>query len=82
MRTLTEPETKQRMNNLENGIVSALYSLCQTGDGETDSECRKQLRMFLSELSDDSLNQIPSSTFEVEFVEKGQEGVRIEIEYA
>lgn len=77
---ITRPDVKEGMRELESAIVSALYSSCQTGDGATDSECRKRLRTLLSGLSDDSLNQIPESSFGVEYVEKGREGVRIEIE--
>jgi Holliday junction resolvasome RuvABC DNA-binding subunit len=66
-RTLTEPAVKKRMQEIESGILSALYSLCQTGSAATDSECRKQLRTVLSGLSDDSLNQIPMAFFKVEY---------------
>ena len=62
-RTLTEPKVKQRMEQLENAIVSALYSACQTASGGTDSECLKRARIALSGLSDDSWREIPESSF-------------------
>lgn len=80
LRTLTEPETKQRMDRLEKAIEFALYSWSATGARETDLECRKQLRTVLSGLSDDSLKEIPAFSFGVRCVEAGQEGVEITIE--
>lgn len=76
-RTLTEPSVKLRMVELEDGILSALYSSCQTESGETDLECLKQLRTALCGLSDDSLNQVPEASFGVEY--SSQPGVIIEI---
>lgn len=67
------------MNRLENAILFALYSSCQTDSREMDLECRKQLQTLLSGLSDDSLKEIPRSSFDVEYVAKGEEGVIIEI---
>jgi hypothetical protein len=80
MRTLTEPDIKRRMRELEAAIESALYSWSQTGVPETDLECRKQLRIALSGLQDDSLKEIPEFSFGVRYVEAGQEGVEITIE--
>ena len=80
MRTLTEPETKQRMNRLEKAIEFALFLWCQTGEPATDLECRKQLRTVCADLLDDSLAIIPEFSFGVRYVEKGQEGVEITIE--
>lgn len=79
MRTLTPGPIKKRMQALESGIVSALFSYGQTGDAETDLECRKQLRTFLCGLCDDSLAEIPEFSFGVREVDKGQEGVEIYI---
>lgn len=62
-----DPKIKARMSEIENGILSALCSLCRTTSGATDLECRKQLRTALSGLSDDSLNQIPTSSFDTEY---------------
>lgn len=76
-RTLTPAKIKARMQELENGILFALYSSCQTSIGETDSECLKRLRTVLCGLSDDSLNQIPEASFAVEY--STAPGVRIEI---
>lgn len=75
-----DKEVKRRVNQLENAIVLSLYSLCQTKESVMDLECRKQLSILLSGLSDDSIREIPSHSWEVEYVEKGNEGVRIEIE--
>lgn len=79
-RTLTPGNIKKRMAQLENRIVSSLYSLCQTPQGATDSECLKRLRTALSGLSDDSLTEIPEFSFGVRYVEPGLEGVEITIE--
>lgn len=76
----TDPKNKSRCEALESGILSALYSYNPTGDAKTATACQSQLRTLLSGLLDDSLNQIPEGTFGVEYVEKGMEGVRIEIE--
>lgn len=76
-RTLTEPSVKKRMEELESGILSALYSSCQTSGGETDSACLKRLRTVLCGLCDDSLSQIPEASFGVEY--SSQPGVIIEI---
>lgn len=75
-----DKEVKQRMDRIENAILFALYSKCQTTGSETPSECLKQLRTHLSGLSDDSIREIPSGAWDVEYVEKGQEGCVIEIE--
>ncbi len=77
LRTLTEPAVKERMTRIEEGILSALYSMYQTIDAVTDSECRKRLRTVLFELSDDSLKEIPEFMFGLKRVSKGNEGVEI-----
>lgn len=74
------PEVRQRMKVLEGAIVSALYSSSPTTGGATGSAWLKQLRTALSGLCDDSLREIPESSFGVEYVETGSEGVKIEIE--
>lgn len=76
----TPGNIKKRMLQLENRIVSALNSLCQTPSNETDLECQKRLRTALSGLSDDSLTEIPEFSFGVRYVEPGLEGVEITIE--
>lgn len=76
-RTLTPAKIKKRMQELEDGIVSGLYSSCQTGSAGTDSAWLKRLRTALSGLSDDSLTQIPESSFAVQYAD--QAGVMIEI---
>ena len=73
----TEPKVKDRMQRLEDSILSALYSWSQTTASATPLECLKQLRTFLYELYDDSLREIPMGSWAVERVPKGQEGVRI-----
>lgn len=80
MRTLTKASIKKRMVDLEDAIECALYLECTTATAATDLECRKQLRIALCGLSDDSLKQIPTHEWTVDYVGKGQEGVRIEIE--
>jgi hypothetical protein len=78
-RTLTPGNIKKRMVQLENRIVSALHSSCQTPGRETDLECLKRLRIALCGLCDDSLMEIPEFSFAVKYVEPGLEGVEIEI---
>lgn len=80
MRTLTPSAIKKRMDSLENGILSALYSCVQTSGAGMDSAWLKQLRTRLSDLCDDSLAEIPEFSFGVRDVAKGQEGVEIYIE--
>ena len=74
-----DKSVKERMMRLENAILFALYSACQTGGNETPSECLRRLRTLLSGLSDDSINQIPAGSWDVQMVEPGQEGVEITI---
>jgi hypothetical protein len=76
----TPKAIKQRMLQLENRIVSALYSLSEMPPSATALEWPKQLRTALSGLSDDSLTEIPEFSFGVRFVEPGCEGVEITIE--
>lgn len=76
----TEKKVKQRMTQLENRIVSVLYSACQTPKSGTETECLQRFRTALSGLSDDSLKVIPESSFGVRYVEPGLEGVEITIE--
>lgn len=76
----TEPSVKHRMKAIEDAIVCALFSLCQTTESETRMECRKRLQTLLSGLLDDSIREIPKGEFDVEYVDKGKEGVAIEIE--
>lgn len=80
MRTLTEPKVKKRMQLLENRIVSALYSLCQTSEHAMDLDRVKQLRTALSGLSDDSTKEIPEFSYGVQRVQSGMEGVIIYID--
>lgn len=80
MRPLTEPKIKARMEEMENGIVFALYSAARTIGLGTDSECLKQFRTWLCGLSDDSLKIIPECSWGVEYVPEGQQGFTIEIE--
>ena len=80
MRTLTEPSVKARMDQLENAMLSALYFWCQTRGQGTDSEWRKQLQTALCGLCDDSIKEIPQSSWRAEPAEKGQEGVIVTIE--
>ena len=73
-------KVKKRMALLEDAIVFALYSCAATIVSETPSGCLKQLRTLLSGLSDDSIREIPCGSWDVERVEKGQEGLLITIE--
>lgn len=79
-RTLTPKKTKQHMDRIEHAIESALFLRCQTSVGVMDSGWQRQLQIVLSGLLDDSLAEIPEFSFGVEYVEKGEEGVVIEIE--
>lgn len=79
-RTLTPGKIKKRMDKLENAILSALYSTCQTTGGATPSGCLKLWRTFLSGLRDDSVREIPSGSWDCDYVPKGQEGITIIIE--
>lgn len=76
---ITDPKTKERMLHLENAMLSALYSDSQIIGNETHSECWKRLRTVLSGLSDDSVREIPSGSWDSFVVGKGFEGVKIEI---
>ncbi len=80
MRTLTEPSVKKRMENLESAIVCELFSVSQTIENATPSECLKPLRTLLCGLSDDSIREIPCGSWDVKYVQPGEEGVTIEIE--
>lgn len=77
---LIDKKIKERMRQLENAMLSALYSKSQIIGSETHSECLSRLRMFLSKLSDDSVREIPKGSWEVEYVNPGEEGVTITIE--
>lgn len=77
---LMDKSIKRRMLALERAIEFALYFACQTGESGTDSECLKQLRTHLSLLCDDSVREIPSHRWDVEWVAKGEEGADILIE--
>lgn len=79
LRTLTEPSIKKRMDRLENAILFALYSWCQTSVLGMHSGCSKQLRTALSGLCDDSIKEVPEGSWDVEYVPKGQEGCVIQI---
>lgn len=79
LRTLTDPEIAKRVERLENAILSALYSGSQIRGSETHSECWKRLRTLLSGLCDDSIREVPSGSWDVQFVPAGQEGVEITI---
>lgn len=79
MRTLTEPKVAQWMERATEAIVLKLFSSCQTGDAATQRECLSQLRTFLCGLSDDSVKQLPMGSWEVEYVEKGDEGFELVI---
>lgn len=76
---LIDPAIKQRMAMLEAAILCALYSEYQIVGSETHSECWKRLRTLLSGLCDDSIREIPTGSWDVEYVPKGQEGILIEI---
>lgn len=78
-RILMDKKTKVHMENLENAILFELYSSSRTTESETHSECLKQLRTVLSGLSDDSIREVPSGSWGVEYATKGNEGVAITI---
>lgn len=79
LRTLTEPPVRERMQRIENAITFALYSLCQTNENVTHSECLKQLRTALSGLCDDSIKEVPEGSWYTEHVPQGEEGCTITI---
>lgn len=68
------------MQRLENAILFELYSASQTGASGIVSECLKPLQTLLSGLCDDSIKEIPSGSWDVEYVPKGEEGLDILIE--
>jgi hypothetical protein len=78
--TFTRDDIKERMEQLENAILLELYSTGKTFGEGMEAECMRRLRMLLSALSDDSLNEIPEGSFGSELVEPGQEGITIIIE--
>lgn len=78
-RTLTPGKIKKRMQELEDGILLALYSFCQTSDAGTHTACLKRLRTALLGLSDDSVREIPEGWHKTRKVSKGNEGVEIVI---
>lgn len=80
MRTLTEPETKKRMEQI---IKSFVYQLCCItqipGDGIlTEQQARSLIVLLLPE--DDSWKHIPELHIFSEMVEPGNEGAEITIE--
>ena len=79
-RTLTPKKMKERMDWLEQRIVSALLSSSRTGEGETGLAWRRRLLTVSLGLCDDSLKVVPEFSFGVRYVERGQEGVEITIE--
>jgi hypothetical protein len=80
MRTLTQKSVKERMDRMESAIVSQLYSISHPTESATPLECLKQLRTFLSGLSDDSIREIPCGSWDVQRCKKGEEGATIIIE--
>lgn len=82
MMTYTRADIKKRMNQLEDAILSALWSSCQTAGGEMDLECRKRLLTHLSGLCDDSVKEIPRFLFDAQqYAKEGEQaGIWIEIE--
>jgi hypothetical protein len=78
-RTLTDPKIAKRVQRLEDAILSALYSESQIIGSETHSECWKRLRTLLSGLCDDSIREVPAGSWDVLYVQPGQEGVDITI---
>lgn len=78
-RVLIDQSVRLRMKQLEEAILSELYSLSVIIGGETPSACLKPLQTLLSGLCDDSIKEIPSGSWGVRRVPKGQEGVEISI---
>lgn len=78
--TFTRADIKERMEQLENAILSELYSTGKTFGEGMEVECLRRLRMLLSGLCDDSLKEIPEGSFSSELVEPAQEGITIIIE--
>lgn len=76
-RTLTPGKVKRRMDQLEDAIVSALFSWSQTKEGVMRLACWKQSPTALFGPSDDSIKEIPCGEWDVRYVEKSQEGLEI-----
>ncbi len=76
----TDHEIKERMQQLEDAILFELYSTGKTFGEGMEAECLRRLRMLLSGLLDDSLNEIPEGSFGSEMVAPDQEGITIIIE--
>jgi len=76
-RTLTPKKIKERMEQITNGLLSALLSECQTIEGATLMGCSR-LSWIASKIpADDSLQWIPEIHLACERVEKGKEGFEI-----
>lgn len=78
-RVLIDKKVKERILELENAILCELFSLSAMLASGTPSACSRPLRTLLSELCDDSIREIPSGSWGVRYVKKGQEGVEITI---
>lgn len=78
-RTLTEPETKEKMEKIIRSFVSQLLLTIQTCESAI---CRGRSKLYATALllpADDSLHWIPHITIQARKVDKGFEGAIIEI---
>lgn len=79
-RLVVEKKIGRRMDLITLAIEFALFSAFQTVGSETGTGCSLASWTALSAPLDDSLAWIPSASFEVEYVSKGNEGADIYIE--
>lgn len=81
MRTLTEPKTKQWMNQCINQFELGLLTALAIREGETVGAWRKRLQIALLPLQDDCWKNMLPGDQNVKMVEQGMEGVEVELEY-
>lgn len=77
LRTLTPGPIKQRMQAIEDAILSELCSASRTIVSGTLLACWKPLPIALSGLCDDSTREIPQGSWDTVQVEPGEEGADI-----
>ncbi len=79
-RTLTPKKTKEHMDRITSGLLSALLLESQTIDAAILMGCSRLSWIAYKMPEDDSLQWIPEIHLRHERVEKGNEGFVIEIE--
>jgi hypothetical protein len=77
---ITKPEYQIWIDRCIRSFESQLLSLCQTGGGEMLMEgLQPSLTPWLNQF-DDSVSWIPSGSWEVKYVPKGEEGAIVTLE--